>query len=362
MPGIAVARELLRRDPEARVLFVGADRGVETTVVPREGFDLITLPVGGFKRTGWAARVRNGVRLLRSLAGSLGILRRFRPDVVVGLGGYASVPVVAAAWAWGTPRVLMEQNVVPGLANWLLGKRAMAVAVPHEQAAGHFPGRAVVTGNPVRPEFKSMAPKEHAAPFTVLVTGGSQGADSINRAVVAALDRIVSALEGGAGAIRFVHQTGRKGEDAVRAGYREAGIEAEVAGFFDAFDARYRDADLIVCRAGATTIAEVRAAGRAAILVPLPFAADDHQRKNARAMVADGAAAMIDPADLSGETLADEIVSLLTDAPRLRSIEENARRGSVLDAEVRIADLIEEAAGRPAAGSDAGVGAGGASR
>ena len=344
MPGIAVARELLRRDSETRILFVGADEGIETTIVPREGFELVTLSVGGLNRTGWLKRVRNLFRLGWSLIGSMGVLGRFGPDVVVGLGGYASFPLVAAAVVRGVPRILMEQNVFPGWANRVLGRFAMVVAVPDERAARYFDGRAVVTGNPVRSGFKTLAPKRHLAPFTVLVTGGSQGAESINRAVIDALRFIESSLPGGTGAIRFVHQTGTRQVSSVREGYREAGFDAEVSSFFDSFETRYQEADLIVCRAGAATVAELRAGGKAAIMIPLSWATDDHQRKNARAMVEEGAAVMIDPDELSGERLASEIVSLLADAGRLQSIELNARRIAVLDAESRIVDLIEQAA------------------
>lgn len=344
MPGIAVARELLHRDSNTRILFVGADAGIETTIVPREGFELITLPVGGLNRIGWLRRVRNLFRLGWSLIRSMGVLGRFGPDVVVGLGGYASFPMVAAATVWGAPRILMEQNVFPGWTNRVLGSVANFVAVPDDRAARHFKGRAVVTGNPIRSGFKSLAPKRHRRPFTVLVTGGSQGAESINRAVIDALPFIESSSLGGTGAVRFVHQTGRRQVESIREGYREAGFDAEVSSFFDSFENCYREADLIVCRAGAATVAELRAGGRAAIMIPLASATDDHQRKNARAMVEEGAAVTIDPGELSGERLASEIVSLVGDVGRLGSIERNARRIAVLDAESRIADLIERAA------------------
>ena len=346
MPGIAVARELLRRDSETRILFVGAEQGIEATVVPREGFELVTLPVGGFKRTGWVRRFRNVFMLVRSLISSVGVLGRFEPDVVVGLGGYASFPVVAAAIVRGVPRVLMEQNVFPGLANRLLGRTARVVAVADYRAAEHFPGRAVVTGNPVRPGFKAIASTDHQAPYTVLVTGGSQGAESVNEAVIDSLGFVGNSLEGGIASVRFVHQTGQRQVEMIKAGYETSGFTAEVASFFDSFEDRYADADLIICRAGATTVAEVRAAGKAAIMIPHPFAADDHQRKNAQAMVDERAAVMIDPDELSGERLAQEIVGLLNEPERMATIEQNARRIAVLDAESRIADLIEEAAGK----------------
>ena len=340
MPGIAVARELLRRDPDTQILFVGAKHGIESSVVPDEGFELVTLPIGGVKRVGWGRALINLIAMGAALIRSLALLARFEPDVVVGLGGYASFPAVGAATLRGVPRVLMEQNTRPGLANRVLGRRANFVAVPDEQAASHFPGRGVVTGNPVREEFKAIGPKEHHPPFTVLVTGGSQGAESINQAVVEALPLLSEWKQD----LRFVHQTGRRQEPDVRSAYKDAGFEAEVESFFSSFESCYQNADLIVSRAGNTSIAEIQAAGRAAVLIPLPFAADDHQRSNARAMVERGAAVMIDPLDLTGERLAREIVSLLGTPEELTRIEENAKAMAVLDAEARIAELIERAA------------------
>jgi UDP-N-acetylglucosamine--N-acetylmuramyl-(pentapeptide) pyrophosphoryl-undecaprenol N-acetylglucosamine transferase len=231
----------------------------------------------------------------------------------------------------------MEQNVLPGLANRVLGRVATAVAVAEERTASFFPGRAVVTGNPVRPGFKTLARRDHQRPFSVLVTGGSQGAEAINRAVIDALAHLDPAVVG------FVHQAGKRQVETIRAAYEKAGFTALVASFFDSFEELFGEADLIVCRAGAKTVAEARAAGRATIMIPLQFAADDHQRKNARAMVDQGAAVMIDPDELSGELLAREIMRLLDDPRLLSSIEENARRMAILDAESRIMDLVEEA-------------------
>jgi UDP-N-acetylglucosamine--N-acetylmuramyl-(pentapeptide) pyrophosphoryl-undecaprenol N-acetylglucosamine transferase len=330
---------------------VGASRGLEATVVPREGFPLVTLALGGFARTGWMRRAQNAVLLVGALARAFGVVGRFRPDVVVGLGGYASFPVLAVAAVRGIPHVLMEQNVYPGLANRLLGRTAHAVAVPDARAAAYFGSRGVVTGNPVRPAFKGLPRREHRPPFTVLVTGGSQGAESINRAVIGALDL----LREWKPRLRFVHQTGTRQEVGIREAYWKAGFEADVASFFESFEQYFARADLLVCRAGATTVAEIRAAGKASILVPLPYAADDHQRKNARAMVDQDAGVMIDPDDLSPERLANAIESLLGDIDRLERIETNARGLAVLDAEQRVAELIERAAGRregeePAAG------------
>lgn len=348
MPGIAVAQELRRRDPNMEILFVGASRGLEATVVPREGFPLVALALGGFARTGWMERARNFARLIAALGRAAGVLRRFAPDVVVGLGGYAAFPALAVAAVMRVPIVLMEQNVYPGLVNRLMGRWATAVAVPDDGARRHFPHGAVVTGNPVRPAFRSLPRREHHPPYTVLVTGGSQGAESINRAVVGALEELKELGAGGESdwkrVLRFVHQTGKRQEAAIRNEYQRLGFEAEVSGFFESIEDRYSDADLVVCRAGATTVAEVRAAGKAAIMIPLAYAADDHQRKNARAMEQADAAVMIDPDDLSPERLAREIGSLLGDIPRLERIEANARALAVLDAEQRVADLIERSA------------------
>jgi UDP-N-acetylglucosamine--N-acetylmuramyl-(pentapeptide) pyrophosphoryl-undecaprenol N-acetylglucosamine transferase len=341
MPGIAVARESLGRAPGSRILFVGADRGIERRVVPEEGFPLVTLDVGGFKRTGWRRRIAHFRSLLGALVRAVGIVRGFRPDVAVGLGGYASFPVMAAAIVCRVPRLVMEQNVYPGLANRLVGRFADRVAVPDEAAAAFFGARAVVTGNPVRPEFKAIPARSAGSPVHVLVTGGSQGAESVNRAVVEALGW----LRARGLSLEFVHQTGERQVAEVRRAYVEAGFEAEVGSFFPDFASRYAWADLIVCRAGATTVAEIRAAGRAALFIPLAFAADDHQRKNARAMVDAGAARMLDPEELSGELLAEQIAGLVSQPERLAELGERARALAVPDAEARIVDLIERIVG-----------------
>lgn len=338
MPGIAVARELVRRHPEIRLLFVGAERGIEKRVVPAEGFELVTLRIGGFKRMGWRHQLANALGMALALGRALFVLMRFRPDVVVGLGGYASVPVMAAATVCRVPRLVMEQNVLPGLANRLAGRFATRIAVPDPSALPHFGSRAVVTGNPVRPEFKSIVAKDVGARLQVLVTGGSQGAEAINRAVIRALPY----LNDLSSQLRFVHQTGSRQEEEVRAAYIREGFEADVRSFFPQMGRQYAEADLIVCRAGATTVAEVRAAGKAAVFIPFEFAADDHQRRNAQAMVEQGAARMIEPSDLSGGRLAEEVRSLVRDRSQLSELGRRARAMAVLDAESRIADLIEE--------------------
>jgi UDP-N-acetylglucosamine--N-acetylmuramyl-(pentapeptide) pyrophosphoryl-undecaprenol N-acetylglucosamine transferase len=338
-PGIAVAREIQRRYPGSQILFVGAEQGIETKIVPKEGFELRTLPIGGIKGLGVRRQVRNLMGMVSAVFKARAILKQFTPDVVIGVGGYASFPLLSAAALSRCPSVIMEQNAIPGLANRVLGKWVDFAAVTDERTQSYFGNRAVVTGNPIRPEFKSIGPKTHVAPYTILVFGGSQGAQSINRAVIEALDSLGDLKD----RLRFVHQTGEKQLDEVRRVYAEKGFQADVRTFFDKFHEQYASADLIVARSGATTVAEIKAAGRAAILVPFPFATDDHQTKNARAMADEHAAILISNADLNGRRLADTIRELFADPKRLQEIEQNARRIAILDAEARIVKLVETA-------------------
>jgi UDP-N-acetylglucosamine--N-acetylmuramyl-(pentapeptide) pyrophosphoryl-undecaprenol N-acetylglucosamine transferase len=338
-PGIAVAREIQRRYPESKILFVGAEQGIETKIVPKEGFELRTLPIGGVKGLGIARQARNLIGMAGGVFKARAILGEFKPDVVIGVGGYASFPMLSAAALSGLPRVIMEQNAIPGLANRVLGKWVDFAAVTDARTQSFFGKRAVVTGNPVRPEFKSIGAKTHVAPYTILVFGGSQGAQSINHAVMEALDSLTEWKD----RLRFVHQTGERQLEEVKNAYATKGFQSDVRIFFNNFHEQYAAADLIVARSGATTVAEIKAAGRAAILIPFPFAADDHQTKNARAMADENAAILISNADLNGKRLADAIRGLIGDPKRLQEIETNARRIAILDAEERIVNLVETA-------------------
>src|SRR6185295_13062072 len=203
-PGIAVARERQRRNARSTILFVGAEQGIETRIISKEGFELRTLPIGGIKGLGISRQLRNLAGMVSGIFKARRILHDFKPDVVIGVGGYASFPMLGAATLSGYPRVVMEQNAIPGLANRVVGKWVDFAAVTDARTQTYFGSRAVVTGNPVRPEFKSIPPKTHTAPYTVLVFGGSQGAQSINKAVIEALD----SLEDWKGRLRFIHQTG----------------------------------------------------------------------------------------------------------------------------------------------------------
>jgi UDP-N-acetylglucosamine--N-acetylmuramyl-(pentapeptide) pyrophosphoryl-undecaprenol N-acetylglucosamine transferase len=338
-PGIAVAREIQRRDAGSPILFVGAAQGIETKIVPKEGFELRTLPLGGIKGLGVVRQAKNLMGMMTGVFKARQILRDFRPDAVIGVGGYASFPMLTAAIAGGYPRLIMEQNAIPGLANRVLGKWVDFAAVTDERTRSYFGNHAVVTGNPVRPEFKSISPKPHVAPYTVLIFGGSQGAQSINRAVVEALDSLADRKT----QLRFVHQTGERQLDEIKRAYTAKGFAADVRTFFNDFHEQYAVADLIVSRSGATTVAEIKAAGRAAILIPFPFATDDHQMKNARAMAEENAAVVISNSELNGKRLAGAILELTGDPERLKQIETNARRIAILDAEQRIVNLVERA-------------------
>jgi UDP-N-acetylglucosamine--N-acetylmuramyl-(pentapeptide) pyrophosphoryl-undecaprenol N-acetylglucosamine transferase len=347
-PGIAVARELLRRMPEAKVTFAGTARGIEARVVPREGFELDLLRSAGLKATSLAARLRGFALLPLGGLDAWHILSKRRPDIVLGVGGYSSGPVVLAAALRGIPTMLLEQNAAPGLTNRLLGRVVSAAAVSFASTVSFFGRRAFVAGNPIRQEFVAAAAGGEtragdaagsAAP-RVLIFGGSQGAHAINMAMVEAAPRLA------AGRLALTHQTGERDLESVRAAYRKAGLDARVEPFLYQMDLEMTAADVVVCRAGATTLAELTAAGKPAVLIPLPTAADDHQRRNADVMVGAGAAEMIEQKDLSGEALAGRIAALVADPDRRGRMAAAARALARPDAARVIVDRALELAGR----------------
>jgi UDP-N-acetylglucosamine--N-acetylmuramyl-(pentapeptide) pyrophosphoryl-undecaprenol N-acetylglucosamine transferase len=334
-PGIAVARELRRRRDGIDVTFAGTARGMEARVVPREGFQLDLLRSTGLKGMSPAALARGLALLPLSGVDAWRILSRRRPDLVIGVGGYSSGPVVMAAAARGIPTLLLEQNAVPGLTNRLLARFVSAAAVTFESTLEYFGRRGFVTGNPVRPEFFDPAPAVPPdGPSRILIFGGSQGAHAINVAMVEAAPRL-AAHPGG---MAITHQTGERDLEFVRDGYRRAGLEARVEPFLFAMDREMKGADLVVSRAGATTLAELTAAGVPALLIPLPTATDDHQRKNAQVLVAGEAAEMIEQKDLTGIALAERIDRLLADPVRRRAMSDAARRFARPDATRAIVD------------------------
>ncbi len=340
-PGIAVARELLRRHPDAQITFAGTARGIEARVIPREGFELDTLRSVGLKGASPVARLRGLLLIPLSGLDAWSILSRRAPNLVIGVGGYSSGPVVAMAIVRRIPTLLLEQNAVPGLTNRLLAPAVSAAAVTFESTAAYFGRRAIVAGNPVRAEFvsESAAPGvRDPGPPRVLIFGGSQGAHAINLAMVEAAPQL-AAYRGG---MAITHQTGERDLELVRDGYRRAGLEARVEPFLFTMDREIKSADLVVCRAGATTIAELTAAGRAAVLVPLPTAADDHQRKNAEVLAQAGAAEVMEQRNLGGATLADRIVQLVDNPARLNAMAAAARAMGRPDAAGVIADKALE--------------------
>jgi UDP-N-acetylglucosamine--N-acetylmuramyl-(pentapeptide) pyrophosphoryl-undecaprenol N-acetylglucosamine transferase len=347
-PGIAVAREILRRVPGASVTFAGTARGLEARAVPREGFELDLIRSAGLKGKSVVSRARGAALLLPGLADAWRLVSRRRPHVVLGVGGYSSGPVVLTAWLRGIPTLVMEQNALPGLTNRLLARVVRAAAVTYDETLAFFRGRGFVTGNPVRAEFftaVSHRDTPSSAARRVLILGGSQGSHAINVATVAAAAELVRKHPD----IEIVHQTGERELDDVRRGYAAAGVSARAESFLDPVVREVKTADLIVCRAGATTLAELAAAGRPAVLIPFAAATDDHQRKNARLHVDAGAALMVEERELGGAALSTAIGSLLDDPERLDRMAQAMRGLARPAAAEQIVDRVLALAGsRPA--------------
>jgi UDP-N-acetylglucosamine--N-acetylmuramyl-(pentapeptide) pyrophosphoryl-undecaprenol N-acetylglucosamine transferase len=336
-PGLAVARELLARRPDAQVSFVGTARGIESRIVPEEGFELDTIRSAGLKGKRLGSLLRGFGLLPLSAIDAWRVLSRRRPDVVIGVGGYSSGPVVLLASLRGVPSMLLEQNATPGITNRLLARVVRAAAVSFEPTLSYFRGRGFVSGNPVRSEFFAIGPRPGGSSTSnVLVFGGSQGAHAINQAMVEAAPYLARLSE----PLSIVHQTGERDFETVKQGYARAGLDARLAPYLREMHREMSDADLIVCRAGATTIAEVAAAGRAAVFIPLPGAVDNHQAQNAAILSRAGAAVLLEQATLSGEALAREIVALAGDEPRRARMADTARGFARPDAARLIVDRV----------------------
>lgn len=338
-PGIAVADELRRRDAGWHVVFAGTARGLETRIVPRAGYALELLPVLPLNRVG-AKRLALGllalpVAILRAAA----LVARLRPAAVLGIGGYAGGPVTLVAALLGVPAVILEPNARPGFTNRVLRPFARHAACAYEEARLAFGAKGVLTGNPVRAGFAAAPTRVRTEPLTLLAFGGSQGSRVLNEALCAALGRLP-----GPERLRIVHQTGEATRDAVAAAYAAARRPAEVLAFVDDMERRLGEADLVLSRSGATTCAELTVAGRAAILVPFARSADDHQRKNARALEAAGAALVLEEGQLDGASLAAAVSGLLESRERLDAMEAAARRLGRPDAAARVADLLQAVA------------------
>jgi len=339
-PGVAIAREFMIRSPESRVLFVSTGRPLELDILTREGFPHQRINVAGIKGMGIFTKLRALLKIPGSIWSALGVIRRFTPDLVVGVGGYSSGPVVLAARWCRVACVLQEQNILPGITNRLLSRWVDRIYVSFQETRFEGHARVIWTGNPVRKEIiggaeASEAPLSDPSKrrFGLLVLGGSQGAHSINQAMIDAAKDM-----GNIGPLHIVHQTGVRDEEMVRAAYEKHGISADVRTFFNDMAEQYRKADLIVCRAGATTVAEISAVGRAAIFIPFPHAADNHQELNARTRVAAGAAELILEADLDAGSLMDRVRWLAGHPDDLRAMAEQARCLGRPDAAAEIVD------------------------
>ena len=340
-PGIAVAKEILRRNEKSQIRFVGTARGLENRLVPQAGFELSIIDSAGLKSVGLGARARGLAKLPRSFVDARRIIKQFRPDIVIGAGGYVSGPVLLTAALMNLPTIVLESNALPGWTNRTLARFVDRAAVSFEASLPFFRGKGVVTGNPVRREFFEIPVRQRdPSHFSLLIFGGSQGAHAINEAIVAALP----SLEDRRKQLRITHQTGEADWEKVERAYLEAGWrdQVEIRRYIDDMVQSFADADLVICRAGATTTAELIAAGKAAIMIPFPLAADDHQRKNAEALVANGAARMILQRELSGARLAEEIRQLVQLPDELAKMETASRKQARGDAAAAAVDLMQE--------------------
>jgi UDP-N-acetylglucosamine--N-acetylmuramyl-(pentapeptide) pyrophosphoryl-undecaprenol N-acetylglucosamine transferase len=319
LPGIVVAMAVRSLEPTAEILFVGTPRGFETTLVPQAGFRLELMAIGGLKRKGFAERLRNLLLLPVAFWKSWRILSRFAPNAVFGTGGYASGPVVLVAAFRRIRTAILEPNTMPGFANRLLGKFAGRIYLAFKETA--LPaGKSIHSGLPIRPEILAVPPPSfEGEKRTILIFGGSQGARRLNDAVLEALP-LLKAFKG---RLHFIHQTGTQDETRVREEYAASGFSAEVSRFIDDMASAFRRADVVVARSGSSVL-EVAAAGRPSILVPYPYAADDHQRLNARVLEKAGAAVVIPESGLTGDRLAGEIEHLLSDRGLLQSMSRGA--------------------------------------
>jgi UDP-N-acetylglucosamine--N-acetylmuramyl-(pentapeptide) pyrophosphoryl-undecaprenol N-acetylglucosamine transferase len=343
-PALALADTLRSRVQQLSILFVGAEGGIEAAIAARHGWAFEGIRAAGLRAKRWPDRFRSIALIPFGVARSWSILSRFRPDAVIGLGGYASGPVLLAAALRRLPTIVHEQNSVPGLTNRWLASLVDLVAVGFEPAKAFFPASRVhVTGTPVRRELFAACKAAAVGRFgldpdamTVLVFGGSQGAHRLNEAVLEALPL----LEAERARLQFLHATGPRDVARVRAAYGAHGYRAVVEPFFWEMALPYAAADLCLCRSGASTVAELCALGKAAILVPFPFAVNDHQRRNAEILVAAGAARMLLDRDLSGVAVAALVRCHLVDRRGLQEMGERARRLARPDAADHLADLV----------------------
>ncbi|MGD0362622.1 MAG: undecaprenyldiphospho-muramoylpentapeptide beta-N-acetylglucosaminyltransferase [Bryobacteraceae bacterium] len=339
IPALAVARELRRRGHQA--FFVGTERGLESKLVPREGFPLELIQIGGLKRVGFRQRLATLMQLPISTMYSSRLLKSRGVSAVFSMGGYVAGPPVIAALIRRVPVVVMEPNAVPGFTNRRIARYVRRALITFPETARYFPrGRTELTGLPVRDEFFSIPPKARGGKFNVLITGGSQGSRTLNQAAQQSWQMFRAAGL----PVRIVHQSGHAAAEELRAAFAESGLDGEVLPFIADMPAAFALADLVVCRSGAGAVAELAAAGKPSILSPFPFAADDHQLRNAQAFARAGAARLVEDREMTGERLFEIVTRLAADAAELARMGAAARGLAHPGAARRAAEALEEAA------------------
>src|SRR6266446_2737698 len=339
-PALAIAQEWLSRGNEREVVLVGTQRGIEMKLVPQAGLPLETLRVAGLKGKGGATLLKNLAMLAPAMVDARRVFVKHKPVAAFGVGGYAAGPMMLATWLGRIPNVIFEPNAEAGFTNKVLARISTRIATGYEISARDWGKKAIVTGCPVRTEFFSSTPRRLEKPFRLLITGGSQGALPINRTLVDSMDRLAARKN----ELTIVHQTGECDYHAVRTAYARREINAEVVPFLTNMPERFAWADIIVCRAGAITAAEIAAAGRAAIFIPFGRATDSHQLRNAQEMSRTGAGRLISEAELTPEKLTGEIFSLLDQPQEIEKLSSAARELARPHAARDIVNLIEEAA------------------
>lgn len=343
-PALALAQLLLTQEKDAAVQFVGTEKGLEARLLPKLDLPLQTVAMAGVVGRGWRGKLEMLPRLLKSMHQARKILKNFAPDLVIGVGGYASVPVLLMAGLLGIPYLIHEQNAIPGLSNKLLGRWAKQIFLSFAgSGAGFDPDKTLVTGNPLRPGLETVAVQLPEA-GKLLIFGGSRGARAINQAVIEMLPLLKSWPQCPA----IIHQTGEDDLASVRQAYAAAGFEPQqVVAFIDDMAGAYAAAKLVICRAGATTLAELTVCGRPAILIPFPFAAGDHQTANARTLAVAGAATLLPQSELTAERLAERLKTLLTDPQQLQQMADQARQLGQPGAAAKILNECRRILGAP---------------
>jgi len=344
-PGIAIAEEILARGNTHRIIFIGTKKGIEHRILRQLGYELQEIDIEGVKGRGLKALIKVTYQIPHSMWQSRQILKRFCPDAVIGVGGYASGPAVVTARIMGIPTAIAEQNAVPGITNRILSKFANLIFVTYAETKDWFPqSKVIVSGNPVRKVFAAgrAQAQEEKQYRQLLIFGGSQGAAAINRNVIAMMPQLQKMKD----KLRVLHQTGDREVETVRRAYEQFGLDAQVTPFIVNMADAYAAADLIICRAGATSLAEITAAGKAAILIPYPWAANDHQTKNAEALASAGAAVIINEHELNGQKLFGVIDDLLANKQKLRQMEEASAKLGNIKAAAKIVDACMGLAGK----------------